>query len=82
MSMRSLKLNLRTTLCFGVVCILLLIQGGMTLVKVDSVYSSTIEIESNWLPSIRLAGRIDSALFKLRLELRRFAMDSAWQDQS
>ncbi|UHH28032.1 methyl-accepting chemotaxis protein [Pseudomonas veronii] len=82
MSMRSLKLNLRTTLCFGVVCILLLIQGGMTLVKVDSVYSSTIEIESNWLPSIRLAGRIDSALFKLRLELRRFAMDSARQDQS
>ena len=80
--MRSLKLNLRTTLCFGVVCILLLIQGGMTLVKVDSVYSSTVEIENNWLPSIRLAGRIDSALFKLRLELRRFAMDSARQDQS
>ena len=82
MSMRSLKLNLRTTLCFGVVCILLLIQGGMTLVKVDSVYSSTNEIESNWLPSIRLAGRIDSALFKLRLELRRFAMDSAREGQS
>ncbi|WP_411392834.1 methyl-accepting chemotaxis protein [Pseudomonas sp. MPB23] len=80
--MRSLKLNLRTTLCFGVVCILLLIQGGMTLVKVDSVYSSTNEIESNWLPSIRLAGRIDSALFKLRLELRRFAMDSAREGQS
>ena len=82
MAMRSLKLNLRTTLCFGVVCILLLIQGGMTLVKVDSVYSSTVDIETNWLPSIRLAGRIDSALYKLRLELRRFAMDSARQNQS
>lgn len=81
MAMRSLKLNLRTTLCFGVVCILLLIQGGMTLVKVDSVYSSTVAIETNWLPSIRLAGRIDSALYKLRLELRSFAMDWARQDQ-
>ena len=82
MSMRSLKLNLRTLLCFGVVCILLLIQGGMTLVKVDSVYASTVEIESNWLPSIRLAGRIDAALYKLRLDLRRFAIDSSRDDQS
>lgn len=77
MSMRSLKLNFRTTLCFGVVCILLLIQGGMTLVKVDKVYSSTVDIETNWLPSVRLAGQIDSMFYKLRLELRRFAMDSA-----
>jgi methyl-accepting chemotaxis protein len=78
--MRSLKLSVRTTLCFGVVCVLLLIQGGMTLVKVDSVYSSTVDIETNWLPSIRLAGSIDSSFYKLRLELRRFAMDSARQE--
>ena len=80
MSMRSLKLSVRTTLCFGVVCVLLLIQGGMTLVKVDNVYSSTVDIETNWLPSIRLAGSIDSSFYKLRLELRRFAMDSARQE--
>jgi len=78
--MRSLKLSVRTTLCFGVVCVLLLIQGGMTLVKVDNVYSSTVDIETNWLPSIRLAGSIDSSFYKLRLELRRFAMDSARQE--
>ncbi|OZO03596.1 methyl-accepting chemotaxis protein [Pseudomonas sp. IB20] len=80
MSMRSLKLNFRAALCFGVVCILLLIQGGMTLVKIDTVYASTVEIETNWLPSIRLAGKIDSALYKLRLELRNFAMDAARQN--
>lgn len=71
MSMRSLKLNFRTTLCFGVVCVLLLIQGGMTLVKIDNVYSSTVDIQTNWLPSIRLGGSIDSSFYKLRLELRR-----------
>jgi methyl-accepting chemotaxis protein len=54
----------------------------MTLVKVDTVYSSTVEIEANWLPSIRMGGRIDSALYKLRLELRRFSVDSARHDQS
>lgn len=43
MSMRALKLNFRTTLCFGLVCLLLLIQGAMTVVKVDKVYSSTVE---------------------------------------
>jgi len=75
MSMRSIRLNSRTTLCFGMVCLLLLIQGGMTLVKVDKVYSSTVEIETNWLPSIRQAGKMDSSLLKLRLELRRFALD-------
>lgn len=76
MSMRSIRLNSRTTLCFGVVCLLLLIQGAMTLVKVDKVYSSTVQIETNWLPSIRQAGKIESTLLKLRLELRRFALDA------
>lgn len=80
MSMRALKLNFRTTLCFGLVCLLLLIQGAMTLIKVDKVYSSTVEIETNWLPSIRLAGEIDSAFYKLRLDLRRYAMDISRQD--
>ncbi|WP_179178744.1 methyl-accepting chemotaxis protein [Pseudomonas sivasensis] len=80
MSMRALKLNFRTTLCFGVVCLLLLIQGAMTLIKVDKVYSSTVEIETNWLPSIRSAGEIDSAFYKLRLDLRRYAMDIGRQD--
>ncbi|MBK3439811.1 methyl-accepting chemotaxis protein [Pseudomonas sp. MF7448] len=76
MSMRSIRLNARTTLCFGVVCLLLLIQGAMTLVKVDKVYSSTVQIETNWLPSIRQAGKMESTLLKLRLELRRFALDA------
>jgi len=80
MSMRALKLNVRTTLCFGVVCLLLLIQGAMTLIKVDKVYSSTVEIETNWLPSIRLGGEIDAAFYKLRLDLRRFAMEATRQD--
>ncbi|MFL6877771.1 methyl-accepting chemotaxis protein [Pseudomonas marginalis] len=80
MSMRALKLNFRTTLCFGLVCLLLLIQGAMTLIKVDKVYSSTVEIETNWLPSIRLAGEIDSAFYKLRLDLRRYVMDISRQD--
>ncbi|UUN86817.1 methyl-accepting chemotaxis protein [Pseudomonas extremorientalis] len=80
MSMRALKLNFRTTLCFGVVCFLLLIQGAMTLIKVDKVYSSTVEIQNNWLPSIRLAGQIDSTFYKLRLDLRRYAMEYADKD--
>ncbi|MFP3495185.1 methyl-accepting chemotaxis protein [Pseudomonas sp. SIMBA_059] len=80
MSMRSLKLNFRTTLCFGVVCFLLLIQGAMTLIKVDQVYSSTVEIDTNWLPSIRLAGQIDTAFYKLRLDLRRYAMEYGAKD--
>lgn len=80
MSMRALKLNFRTTLCFGVVCLLLLMQGAMTLIKVDKVYSSTVDIETNWLPSIRLGGEIDAAFYKLRLDLRRFAMESDHQD--
>ncbi|KAA0945631.1 methyl-accepting chemotaxis protein [Pseudomonas sp. ANT_H14] len=76
MSMRLIRLNLRTTLCFGVVCLLLLIQGGLTLVKADKIYASTVAIETNWLPSISQAGKIESALLNLRLELRRFAMEN------
>ncbi|WP_283101000.1 methyl-accepting chemotaxis protein [Pseudomonas sp. MWU13-2517] len=80
MSMRSFKLNFRTTLCFGVVCSLLLIQGAMTLIKVDKMYSSTVEVGANWLPSIRLAGKMDSAFYKLRLDLRRYAMEYSAKD--
>jgi methyl-accepting chemotaxis protein len=52
----------------------------MTLIKVDKVYSSTVEIQNNWLPSIRLAGQIDSTFYKLRLDLRRYAMEYADKD--
>ena len=52
----------------------------MTLIKVDKVYASTVDIETNWLPSIRLAGEIDSAFYKLRLDLRRYAMETFRQD--
>ncbi|WP_372241679.1 methyl-accepting chemotaxis protein [Pseudomonas sp. Q1] len=52
----------------------------MTLIKVDQVYSSTVEIDTNWLPSIRLAGKIDTAFYKLRLDLRRYAMEYGAKD--
>lgn len=52
MPLRYLKLNLRTALCFGGGCRLLSIQGGVTRIKVDTVYASTVEIDPRWLPSL------------------------------
>ena len=80
MFMRSLTLSVRTTLCFGVICIFLLMQGGVTLVKVEKIYSSTVDVGTNWLPSISLAGSINSSFYNLRLDLRRFAIDRARQE--
>jgi methyl-accepting chemotaxis protein len=55
-------------------------QGGVTLVKVEKIYSSTVDVGTNWLPSISLAGSINSSFYNLRLDLRRFAIDRARQE--
>ncbi|PHN30879.1 methyl-accepting chemotaxis protein [Pseudomonas sp. ICMP 561] len=75
MFMRNFKLTPRAMLSFGAICLLMLSLSTLSLYKISEVHKSTVELETDWLPSIRQAGKIDSTLLRLRLEALHYTAD-------
>lgn len=75
MFMRNFKLTPRALLSFGAICLLMLGLSGLSLYKISEVHKSTVELETDWLPSIRQAGKIDATLLRLRLEALHYTAD-------
>ncbi|WP_406644158.1 methyl-accepting chemotaxis protein [Pseudomonas quasicaspiana] len=73
--MRNFKLTPRALLSFGAICLLMLGLSGLSLYKISEVHKSTVELETDWLPSIRQAGKIDATLLRLRLEALHYTAD-------
>lgn len=75
MTIRNISLRLRALFSFGVVCLLLAGLGGVAVQKMNGIYDSVTQLQRDWLPSVRQAGRIESAGLVYRLDARRFVMD-------
>ncbi|SHM50787.1 methyl-accepting chemotaxis protein [Pseudomonas asturiensis] len=75
MTIRSIGIHLRALLSFGIVCLLLAGLGGVALNKMNGIHDSVVQLQHDWLPSVRQAGRIESAGLVYRLDARRFVMD-------
>ena len=75
MFMRNFKLTPRALLSFGAICLLMLGLSTLSLYKISEVHKSTVELETDWLPSIRQAGKIDATLLRLRLEALHYTAD-------
>ncbi|MBC3949177.1 MULTISPECIES: methyl-accepting chemotaxis protein [Pseudomonas] len=75
MFMRNFKLTPRALLSFGAICLLMLGLSGLSLYKISEVHKSTVELETDWLPSIRQAGKVDATLLRLRLEALHYTAD-------
>jgi methyl-accepting chemotaxis protein len=75
MFLRNLKLTPRALFSFGAICVLMLGLSTLSLYKISEVHKSTVELEADWLPSIRQAGKIDSTLLRLRLEGLHYTAD-------
>lgn len=52
MSLRNLSIALRAGLAFGLILILVVILGVVSLVQLSGMRSSAEQIETNWVPSI------------------------------
>jgi methyl-accepting chemotaxis protein len=77
MNTRNIKLTTRALLSFGIICLLLIGLGVAGLSKMDGIHSSASDLKNNWLPSVRQASRIETAMLLYRLDARRFVMDDA-----
>jgi methyl-accepting chemotaxis protein len=75
MFLRNLKLTPRALFSFGAICLLMLGLSTLSLYKISEVHKSTVELEKDWLPSIRQAGKFDATLLRLRLEGLHYTAD-------
>ncbi|WP_191488477.1 methyl-accepting chemotaxis protein [Pseudomonas sp. FEN] len=82
MNTRNIRLTFRSLLGFGVICLLLISLGLTSLYRMKEIHDASLELQSNWLPSVRQAGRIQDAGQLYRLDARRFVMDEDRQSKS
>jgi methyl-accepting chemotaxis protein len=75
MLLRSLKLGSRALLSFGLICLLLVSLGLLSLSKLNQVHSAASALETDWLPSIEQGAAIQSDTYKLRLSALHVGAD-------
>ncbi|WP_410524883.1 methyl-accepting chemotaxis protein [Pseudomonas sp. DTU_2021_1001937_2_SI_NGA_ILE_001] len=75
MNTRNLSLTTRTVLAFGCICLLLLVIGGSAVWQLRTIDESVVELHRDWMPSVRQAGKVQTAALMYRVDARRFSMD-------
>ncbi|RBH56544.1 MULTISPECIES: methyl-accepting chemotaxis protein [Pseudomonas] len=75
MKTRNIRLTSRSLLGFGLICLLLISLGLTSLYRMKEIHDASLELQTNWLPSVRQAARIQNAALLYRLDGRRFVMD-------
>ncbi|WP_288374578.1 methyl-accepting chemotaxis protein [uncultured Pseudomonas sp.] len=71
MMMRTLKVGRRSALAFSVIVAIVIALGAIALIQMRQLRQSEIEVETDWMPSVRQAGQMTAALLRLRLESLR-----------
>ncbi|NUU36118.1 methyl-accepting chemotaxis protein [Pseudomonas sp. C2B4] len=74
MMMRRIRLNARATLCFGIISLLLMCMGGLSVWKMSQIGAQAKRLEVDWLPSIQGSAAIKSTAYTLRLSLLYYIM--------
>ncbi|NWB85700.1 methyl-accepting chemotaxis protein [Pseudomonas gingeri] len=82
MKTRNIRLTSRSLLGFGLICLLLISLGLTSLYRMKEIHDASLELQANWLPSVRQAARIQNAALLYRLDGRRFVMDDDRQSKS
>jgi len=77
MSLRSLKLGSRALLSFGLICLLLVGLGLLSLSKLSQVHKAATDLQTDWLPSIEQGAAIQGDTYKLRLATLHLAADGS-----
>lgn len=68
MQLRNFRLAQRATLIFVIVNLLVVALGAISLWQMGRVRAAAVEIERNWMESVRQAGTIDAMVLRTRLE--------------
>ncbi|MGJ7515672.1 methyl-accepting chemotaxis protein [Pseudomonas baetica] len=68
MLLRNFRMAHRAALIFLIINLLVVALGGISLWQMGRVRAAAVEIEKNWMESVRQAGVIDAMVLKMRLE--------------
>ncbi|WP_433766395.1 methyl-accepting chemotaxis protein [Pseudomonas putida] len=76
MLLRNFRLAHRATLIFLIINLLVVALGSISLWQMGRVRAAAVEIEKNWMESVRQAGAINATVLRLRLESFRLIVSS------
>lgn len=68
MLLRTLTVGRRSAIAFSIIVAIVIALGSIALTQMRLLRQSEIEVETDWMPSVRQAGHMTSALLKIRLE--------------
>lgn len=71
MLLRNFRLGHRAILVFFVLNVLVIVLGVVSIMQMGRVRAAALEIEKNWMESVRQGGAIDALVLRLRLESYR-----------
>ncbi len=74
--MRKFKIGLRLTLGFGVLALILLMQGMFGLGGMSNMNNQTKEINNIWIPTLNAIGDLNLALMRYRVNALRLVIDA------
>lgn len=64
--LRNLSLSRKLAAGFGCVCVFTVLLGWMSLRAMSALNQSTVDMDSNWLPSVRALGEVNAAAGQVR----------------
>lgn len=74
MSLRNISVSTRASLSFAVMALIVLLVGGLSILKMQRMNENTTQVEQNWLPSILALNDMSREFLRSRaMTLRLFA---------
>ena len=75
--MRGIKIGPRLAVGFGLLALILLLQGLFGLNKMSEIHERTEEIHTNWIPALTAVGDLNLALMRYRVSAVKLVVDPA-----
>ncbi len=76
MNLRKLTIARRAGLGFTLISLLVAVLGWFALVQMSAIRQSEVEVETNWLPSMRVVNDIREIMLRVRTISLRMALDN------
>lgn len=73
--MRGMKIGLRLIAGFGILALILLLQGLFGLNNMSAIHERAEEMNNNWIPALNAVGELNLALMRYRVSAVRLVID-------
>jgi methyl-accepting chemotaxis protein len=74
--MRSIKIGSRLTVGFGILALILLLQGLFGLKNMSAIHSQAEEMNTNWIPALNAVGELNLAFMRYRVSAVMLAVNT------